>query len=168
MFSCRGFNTITGKDKFLQNVRHIKFDWFGQRMKDPLIVAMIAACSNLETLEIYLGRTCSDGSYSRQQRLHQGDNSIRMFNRTNGFDKLISLRGIKKVIVKRAPEFLVSVTKAEVETFEKFLIEKLTTPVAQPAVSSPISEYTRINCLSNHDKGLYSHIFDPNKKVNEA
>ncbi|ESZ90153.1 hypothetical protein SBOR_9458 [Sclerotinia borealis F-4128] len=134
------------KQTLIENVRHIKCAWSGYRSQDLLVFGMIASCTKLETLEIELTPNCVEaGPYNRHkvQYLHQEDSSIRKFSRSNGFDKLISLRDIKKVIVSRRWKMALSsfVTEEELKTFEKFLIEKLTTPVAvvPPMVFTPLS-----------------------------
>ncbi|KAI9650708.1 hypothetical protein NHQ30_000730 [Ciborinia camelliae] len=164
------------KECLIRNVRHVKFTWTGSHTTDLFILGMIASSPNLETLYVKLGSTCVEkgpNSYPhyvrRPQYLHQGDNSIRKFSRTNGFDKLISLRGLKKVIVSKhwgleAAIRVGTLTEADVKAFEKFLMEKLTTPVAPPMVllplpSTPTRKSTRIQKL-NGDKPI-KYVPDP-------
>lgn len=135
------------KKTLTENARHIKCSWTGYRHHDSIIFAAIPSFAKLESLEIVLTWSCVEDRNlilrrSVPQYLHQDDESIRKFSKTLGFDKLISLRGIKKVIVSRQPNFGIhapQVTEAEIKVFEKFLIKKLTTatpPISPPVVSS--------------------------------
>lgn len=149
------------KQTLIQNARNFKCDWSGIFSKDSFIFGLLASCEHLETLEIVLQRSCvSDGQptyYNRKaQRLHQTDNSIRKFNKSNGFDKLISLRDLKKVIVSKHWTLNLdkTLTETEFKNFEQFLIKKLTTPVAPPVAftqppSTPARKSTRIQKLEN-------------------
>ncbi|KAF7867343.1 hypothetical protein EAF04_005426 [Stromatinia cepivora] len=149
------------KQTLIQNARNLKCEWSGIYSKDSFIFGLLASCAHLETLEIVLQRSCvSDGQptyYHRKvQRLHQADNSIRKFNKSNGFDKLISLHDLKKVTVSKhwTLELDKTLTETEFKNFEQFLIKKLTTPVAPPVVftqlpSTPARKSTRIQKLEN-------------------
>ncbi|KAB8287892.1 hypothetical protein EYC80_010250 [Monilinia laxa] len=153
------------KQILIQNIRHVKCSWTGSFTKDVFLFGMLASCPNIETLEIELHPRCLERAngfvhYSRKpQFLHQDDISIQKFSRCNGFDKLISLQHLKKVVVSRTYNFvsLISsgvITEAEVKTFEKFLRKKLTTrpPLAPPMTlnhlpSTPTRQSTRIRKL---------------------
>ncbi|KAM3084208.1 hypothetical protein ACMFMG_001686 [Clarireedia jacksonii] len=131
----KSFQSI--KEYFMRNVRKASFEWFGYRMKDPLTLQMLHKCKKLESLHIVLTGHCgSGGLYDRPQYLFQDDPSIRRFCKTNGFDSLISFRGLKRVTVSRTAttsNYYASASKAEFDTFEKFLIMKLTEPVQVPS-----------------------------------
>ncbi|KAG4031280.1 hypothetical protein MFRU_009g00700 [Monilinia fructicola] len=156
------------KQILIQNIRHVKCAWTGSFTKDVFVFGMLASCPNIETLEIKLNGGCVERAngfalYSRKlQFLYQDDISIRKFSRSNGFDKLVSLRHLKKVVVSKAfgIEQVMSsgfITEAEIKTFEKFLIKKLTTPPPPVAPSTalnhlpstPTRQSTRIQKLKS-------------------
>ncbi|QSZ31049.1 hypothetical protein DSL72_000610 [Monilinia vaccinii-corymbosi] len=165
------------KEILVQNIRHVKCSWTGSYSKDMFILGMITNCQNLESLEIKLGGGCVErpngyAYYTRKpQHLYQDDNSIRKFSRTNGFDRLVSLRHLKNVVVTTTFGFEAAirdgtVTEAEVKTFEKFLRKKLTTPppppppVALPVVfnhlaPTPTRQSTRIQKLKGIKRVKY-------------
>lgn len=136
------------KDILIQNIRHVKCNWTGTYSRDAFIFGLISSFTKVESLVIQLsyGVVTGHSWYTRKpQRLHQDDDRIRKFSRINGFDKLISLRDINKVtVVTQGMGYAasdVTVTQAELEIFKRFLVEKLTTPVAPPVVSSRLHEY---------------------------
>ncbi|PQE22866.1 hypothetical protein CJF30_00008441 [Rutstroemia sp. NJR-2017a BBW] len=125
------------REYFMRNVRKASFEWFGYRMKDPITIQMLHNCKKLESLHIVLTGHCgSGGLYDRPQYLFQDDTSIKSFSRTNGFDSLVSLHGLKQVTVSRAATastYYHTASKAEFDIFEVFLIKKLTEPVKAPS-----------------------------------
>ncbi|KAF7958564.1 hypothetical protein EAE96_002104 [Botrytis aclada] len=151
------------KDNLIKNARNLKFEWSGSgsgQSKDMLILGMLASCENIDTLHLVLWGSCVNDRrlwFNRKtQLMYQNDLAIpavvRKFNKSNGFDKLVSLHQVKKVIVTKHWTFTNgsgynSLTDDELKAFEKFLNDKLTTPVAPPMVvapSTPIRKSTRI------------------------
>jgi hypothetical protein len=131
------------KEYFMRNVRRVSFEWFGYRMKDPLTLQMLHECKKLESLHVVLTGHCgSGGLYDRPQYLFQDDANIRKFSRTNGFDSLISFRGLKQVTVSRTATtstYYQTASKAEFDAFEMFLIRKLTEPVKASSKKRKVS-----------------------------
>ncbi|KAF7906160.1 hypothetical protein EAF00_000439 [Botryotinia globosa] len=154
------------KDTLTKNARNFKYEWSGSgsgQSKDMLILTMLATCEQIDTLHLVLWGSCVDGRrawYNRKpQHLYQNDPTVsavvQKFNKSNGFDKLLSLHGLKKVVVTKHWTFTDgggyndSLTDVELKAFEKFLNDKLTTPVAPPVVmahlsSTPTRKSTRI------------------------
>lgn len=152
------------KQRLVQNVQHVRYDWGGNQGKDFFILAMLATCTKLESLEIVVDVRCvnrpTQGWNSHKpQRLHQDDSRIQKFSRTNGFDKLISLGELKKVIVTKnwTLDHAIKhgqVTEAEFKAFGDFVKEKLTRkvkpilampPVVRPPVARPFSDEFYLN-----------------------
>ncbi|KAM0165971.1 hypothetical protein ACHAQE_002072 [Botrytis cinerea] len=153
------------KETLIQNARNFRYEWSGSgsgHSKDMLILGMLASCANIDTLDLVLWGSCVDGRrawYNRKpQYLYQNDPTVpaavQKFNKSNGFDKLLSLHGLKKVIVTKHWTFndnigYNSLSDVEMKAFEKFLNDKLATPVAPPVViahlpSTPTRKSTRI------------------------
>ncbi|KAF7915882.1 uncharacterized protein EAE98_010962 [Botrytis deweyae] len=135
------------KDILIQNARNFKYEWSGSgsgQSKDMLILGMLASCEHIDTLHLVLWGSCVDGRrtwYNRKpQHMYQNDPTVpavvQKFSRSNGFDKLVSLHDLKKVIVTKHWTFTDAsgLTDVEFKAFEKFLNDKLTTPVAPPLV----------------------------------
>ncbi|KAF5878577.1 putative swi snf and rsc complexes subunit arp9 protein [Botrytis fragariae] len=153
------------KDTLIQNARNFKYEWSGSgsgQSKDMLILGILASCEHIDTLHLILWGSCVDGRrawYNRKpQHMYQNDPTVpavvQKFNKSNGFDKLFSLHDLKKVIVTKHWTFtdgsgFNTLTDVELKAFEKFLNDKLTTPVAPPVViahlpSTPTRKSTRI------------------------
>ncbi len=85
-------------------------------------------------------------AFSKPQYLHQEEPAVAKFKRTNGFDDLLSLRGLENVIVENftnlRPETL---RDQEVLAFQSFLNQMLTQP-KEPIVCF----YLNINDLRSH------------------
>lgn len=69
----------------------------------------------------------------RRQYLHQSDESVEGFVTSNGWDALVSLRGLKKITVKRAIHFVnvsrsYDMTTSALKALEDFLMTIVTKP----------------------------------------
>jgi hypothetical protein len=152
------------KEYFMRNVRKASFEWFGYRMKDPLTIQMLHKCKKLESLHVVLTGHCgSGGLYDRPQYLFQDDTSIRNFSRTNGFDSLVSLHGLKQATVSRTATtstFYHTASKAEFDIFEVFLIKKLTEPVKAP------SKKRKVNPRVSYQDRSCIYIANPQNRLN--
>ena len=71
-----------------------------------------------------------DAQYAKRQFSYQDEPAVAKFRRTNGFDLLLSFRGLEIVTVEdKKPSRL---TDAEFQAFESFLRQELTKPQPQP------------------------------------
>jgi len=120
-----------------ENLREVMFGWWAFKLKDPQILRMLKDCKKLKILHLRLTKwsilSDNDSSNPRRQYLHQDEPAVAKFKRTNGFDDLLSLRGLELVTVKNdyedrarlKPEAL---SDEELKAFESFLSKQLTQP----------------------------------------
>jgi hypothetical protein len=123
-----------------RNIKEITFPWWGWARKTPKIFGSIAKCPNLKVLNLRLTPYAVGTStlHHRRQHKHQDNEDIKKFSRANGFDALLELRGLEKVIVSNyinTDSVAKEVTPAEIAAFEAFLMSNLTKPKPQQSVS---------------------------------
>lgn len=84
------------------NLTVAEFDWWGFAIKDPHSLRIIGGLPKLKVLTIVLTQYCVNGHLSDHKRQHkyQDEVSITKFNKTNGFDAIVDIRGLARVIVK--------------------------------------------------------------------
>ena len=68
--------------------------------------------------------------YHHRQFKFQDETSIKRFNKTNGFDVLVAIRGLQKVTVQNAASQFAAkdLTQAELDAFAAFLTRELCQP----------------------------------------
>jgi hypothetical protein len=95
---------------------------------------MLKTCKKLKTLHLRLTLSCVDvgGSgyaFSKPQYLHQEEPAVAKFRRTNGFDELLSLRGLENISVENSTDMSQdTLSDQEVLAFQTFLNQMLTQP----------------------------------------
>jgi hypothetical protein len=114
------------------NLREVTFDWRGYKIKDRATLKMFLGCSKLKILHIKITQHCVTtvvDPYARRQWLYQDDVNIKKFNRLNGFDNLVRLRGLDRVTVRNSKSLCAAdVSNQEIADFEAFLTRILTLP----------------------------------------
>jgi hypothetical protein len=123
------------------NLYNVTFSWWGFRNKDPKTLRFFASCKNLRILNILVTRYGINTVNHGRQYSFQNEDSIRKFVTCNGFDTLLTLRGLLEVNVRRDtgalyPSFS-ELSDDEIDAFEDFLSEHLT----QPKLELPVSPH---------------------------
>ena len=115
-----------------KKLREVTFEWWGYKIKDPATLRMFLELSNLKVLHIRITKYCAPDvadPYARRQWQYQGDDTIKKFNKTNGFDNLVQLRGLDRVTVRKSAfPPAENVSDQEMADFEAFLMRVLTQP----------------------------------------
>lgn len=127
-----------------RNIKSVSFDWWGWSIKDPQTLRSIAMLPNLKVMTIVLTQYSTGGQnlLHKRQTKYQDNQSIAKFNKTNGFDALVEIRGLDVVKVRNkgpddhGPPAIA--TDAEITAFETFLNSVLTKP---PFVRDNIFKY---------------------------
>jgi len=134
---------LSERQALMGNLREVTFSWWGYATKDRFTFDFLGRCSQLKTLHLLLTSHCINASnYHRRQKLHQDDDSVKRFCKTNGFDSLVQIRGLSRVHVRpndgmHAPNNL---PKTDLDAFETFLNGLLTLP--KEPVKEVVSEKT--------------------------
>jgi hypothetical protein len=86
------------KTNFARNLVEIEIDWEG-KWNDNAVLHDIEAYPNLRVLNIrfWVGAVNYPGRQYYGNKLFQEDEAFEWFNKLRGFDKLVSLRGLKRV-----------------------------------------------------------------------
>ncbi|CZR51233.1 uncharacterized protein PAC_01108 [Phialocephala subalpina] len=122
-----------------ENLRKVTWSWWANKIKDPNTLKTFMQCKNLKIFNLRLTKyavfSASHGyTSSKRQFLYQDEPAVAKFKLTNGFDELVSLRGLERVTVKNdypsdevkiRPEDL---SDQELKAFETFLTQMLTQP----------------------------------------
>jgi len=122
---------LSERQALMKNLQEVTFSWWGYAIKDRFTFDFLGRCSQLKTLHLLLTSHCIDASYyHRRQKLHQDDDTVKRFRKTNGFDSLVQIRGLSRVNVRpnngmHAPNNL---PKTDLDAFETFLNGLLTLP----------------------------------------
>jgi hypothetical protein len=87
-------------------------------------------CKKLKVLHIIVTQWSVDPSpYHKRQHLLQDDLTIKRFSKTNGFDALLSIRGLQKVTVQNSKRHKApGLSDEELAAFEAVLMQRLTQP----------------------------------------
>lgn len=110
--------------------------------KDPMTFEYFNTCPNLQTFNLIVTRFACNvhGTYHQVQKRFPNEPSIEPFGRANGFDQLVSMRGLKKITVTReqgeyaAP--IATFPDSKLQALEDFLTQWVTQPKVIPRVSS--------------------------------
>lgn len=141
------------------NLRELTWDWWAFKIKDVTTLRMINGFKQLKIFHLRLTKYCvySDpmilpGGFTRVNYLHQSEPAVARFRRTNGFDELLSLRGLELVTVLNHHSGDIRVASGdlsgeELNAFELFLNKQLTQP-RQPEVC--FDHHFLSNCEHNH------------------
>jgi len=124
------------KEKLGNNLQEVTVQWWGSQRRDPAIFKYLTGCPKLKILHLVTTNWVINATHQKTQTEYQDDNTIRKFSRTNGFDNLVQIRGLRMVTVRHINDNLVEaeVTKEELNVFEAFLMGKLTLPLPLKAV----------------------------------
>jgi hypothetical protein len=124
-------NFIPHRDQIAKNVQEITFEWWGFAKKDVATLTFFGQCKQLKTLHIKITQWAVDNKqYHHRQFKFQDETSIKRFNKTNGFDVLVAIRGLQKVTVQNAASQFAAkdLTQAELDAFAAFLTRELCQP----------------------------------------
>jgi hypothetical protein len=94
-------------------------------------LTFFAQCKKLKVLHIMITKWSVDAApYHRRQHTFQNEDSVKRFRKTNGFDKLVAIRGLQKVTVQNCAGLYGAsdVTQEELVALEAFLMRELTKP----------------------------------------
>lgn len=118
-----------------QNMVEVTFEWWGWAQKDPTTLAFIKSLPKVKILNVSLTEYCVNGGLKSHKRQHlfQGIESIKKFNKSNGFDALVQFRGLEEVRVHRSPSLSlrpsnIDLNDDEIKALEVFLNAELTKP----------------------------------------
>ncbi|KAF8854980.1 hypothetical protein BDZ45DRAFT_676602 [Acephala macrosclerotiorum] len=124
--------------RLTENLREVSWEWWNSKIKDPQTLRMFQDCKNLKILHvrltkwsIYLPRRYYPTV--KVQHLYRDEPAVAKFQRVNGFDELLRLRGLDDVTVKNDLPLTRRIEPAdlsdeELNAFENFLKQKLTRP----------------------------------------
>ncbi|PMD54178.1 uncharacterized protein K444DRAFT_136978 [Hyaloscypha bicolor E] len=124
-------NFMPYRESVTKNVQEITFDWWGFSQKDIATLTFFAQCKKLKVLHIMITKWSVDAApYHRRQHTFQNEDSVKRFRKTNGFDKLVAIRGLQKVTVQNCAGLYGAsdVTQEELVALEAFLMRELTKP----------------------------------------
>ncbi|KAF8857677.1 hypothetical protein BDZ45DRAFT_726572 [Acephala macrosclerotiorum] len=136
--------SMKANPSFRENLKKVSIEWTGyHKERDSSVFRFLATCKSLETLDIQILRTCVERNHTRQ-RLYQGMDAIKKFNKCPNFDNLVRISGLNRVTVDGAGfygsnnhSFAELPSAAEVQTFQIFLNGILTLPRDPP--STPLA-----------------------------
>lgn len=121
-----------------ENLREVSWEWWNSKIKDPQTLRIFQGCKNLKILHVRLTTWSIDlpgrwAPNAKVQHLYRGEPAVAKFQLVNGFDDLLSLRGLDDVTVKNdLPSDRriksVDLSDEELKAFETFLKQKLTRP----------------------------------------
>ncbi len=119
---------------FIASVRHVTVLW-RSTYADASLFYSLSKCPKLESLivayDLDLLKWCTVGP--KTNKLFQEDAMLRKFSWARGFDKLVQLRGLRKVVVKCESDYADEhIPKNERDYFKSFLIRELTLPKPDP------------------------------------
>jgi hypothetical protein len=129
-------------------LREVTFEWWAWAIKDNQTLAMIRNFAQLKIFNLVITRYCVNRQLhgQRRQYTHQNVDCIKKFSKSNGFDAIMTLRGLERVNVSNSKGLIAAdaneVSHVEISRFEIFLNEHLTMPRAPAA--RPVSA---LKCL---------------------
>ncbi|KAK0112730.1 hypothetical protein ONS95_014466 [Cadophora gregata] len=132
--------------KLTANIQEITWAWWGFKIKDANTLRSFQEFEKLTVFHLVLSKYCVYSPTrpgSSRQFLHQNEPAVAKFNKTSGFDNLMSMRGLETVTVENStsdnckikPE---DASDAEIRAFEAFVVKELTKS-REPKVSSASS-----------------------------
>ncbi|KAE8441336.1 hypothetical protein EG329_005485 [Mollisiaceae sp. DMI_Dod_QoI] len=121
----------------MENLRDATFTWWSSKIKDQRTLRMFKRCNKLKVLRIVL--TCYALSQHAQfynpgkQYLYRDEPAADKFKDSDGFDELVTMRGLQLVViynhhVENMQVKSGDITEKELKAFEAFLNKKLTRP----------------------------------------
>ncbi|KAH7417872.1 hypothetical protein BKA64DRAFT_181639 [Cadophora sp. MPI-SDFR-AT-0126] len=122
--------------KLTENIQEITWSWWGFKIKDPHALRIFQEFERLRIFHLVLSKYCVYSPTrpgSSRQSLHQHEPAAAKFNKTSGFDNLISMRGLETVTVENSTSDNCKIkfedaSDAEILAFETFLVRELTKP----------------------------------------
>jgi hypothetical protein len=127
-------------------LREVTFEWWGYANKDTNAFLMISNFKQLKIFNLIITKYCVHRTNplhsQRRQYTYQAVPNIEQFSRSNGFDALMTIRGLEKVNVTSSERVDIAVGRSEVslreiDHFEAFLNQHLTLP--RRVVTAPVS-----------------------------
>ncbi|PVH83501.1 hypothetical protein DL98DRAFT_513025 [Cadophora sp. DSE1049] len=120
--------------KLMENIQEITWAWWGFKIQDANTLRIFQEFEKLRIFHLVLSKYCVYSPTrpgSSRQFLYQHEPAAAKFNKTSGFDNLISMRGLNIVTVENStndnckikPE---DASDAEIQAFEAFVAKELT------------------------------------------
>ncbi|KAH6718155.1 hypothetical protein BKA61DRAFT_599122 [Leptodontidium sp. MPI-SDFR-AT-0119] len=147
---------ICGKIKILlpkltDNIQELSWAWWNFKIKDANTLRAIQEFKKLRIFNIKLTEYCVDSPTrprSSRQFLHQQEPTIAKFNKTSGFDILISMRGLERVTVTNSASGTCMIkpsdaSDAEIQAFEAFVNRELTQPKEPKVTTASVNTSTK-------------------------
>ena len=144
-------------EEFGQNVVKFEYHWSGTVGEKSNFI-QLAKFPSLKFLYIYLNSNFpSAARHINRNKLCQDDESLKMFSRVAGFDQLIMIRGLEKVVFSIGNwgwwVYGFAARVAAVKVFEDFLMRTLTQP-RPPMVEVSYSFPDSLRMVLLHDRML--------------
>ncbi|KAG4432162.1 hypothetical protein IFR05_012354 [Cadophora sp. M221] len=136
--------------KLTDNIQELSWAWWNFKIKDANTLRAIQEFKKLRVFNIKLTEYCVDSPMrprSSRQFLHQQEPTIAKFNKTSGFDILISMRGLERVTVSNSASGTCMIkpsdaSDAEIRAFEVFVNRELTQP-KEPKTTASVDTSTK-------------------------